>query len=82
MLIQIDGLSHSQLSLALIKHEHYRLHRQYAGAPSTTVAVQAELFYSIKTAVPGFNFIEHVSGKLVHMFEPEIAARMGSKLER
>ncbi len=91
VLIQIDGLSHSQLSRALqgggmpflqrlITHERYRLHRQYAGVPSTTAAVQAELFYGIKAAVPGFNFMERTSGKLVRMFEPEIAARVESRL--
>jgi endonuclease/exonuclease/phosphatase family metal-dependent hydrolase len=93
VLIQIDGLSHSQLNHALkqggmpflhglIKHEHYRLHRQYAGAPSTTAAVQAELFYGIKAAVPGFNFMERTSGKLVRMFEPDIVARVERKLEK
>jgi endonuclease/exonuclease/phosphatase family metal-dependent hydrolase len=91
VLIQIDGLSHSQLGRALkkgrmpflrrlIRHEHYRLHRQYAGVPSTTAAVQAELFYGIKAAVPGFNFMERASGELVRMFEPEVAGRVEHRL--
>lgn len=93
VLIQIDGLSHTQLNRALtrgsmpflrrlLKREHYRLHRQYAGVPSTTSAVQAELFYGIKAAVPGFNFLERASGKLVRMFEPEISANVESQLEK
>ena len=93
VIIQIDGLSHTQLSRALkrgrlpflkrlIKHEHYRLHQQYAGVPSTTLAVQAELFYGIKTAVPGFNFMDRSTGKLVRMVEPEIAASVESTLEK
>ncbi|CAA9892130.1 Oxidoreductase [Candidatus Methylobacter favarea] len=93
VLIQIDGLAHSQLSHGLkqggmpflqrlIKRERYRLHPQYAGIPSTTAAVQAELFYGIKAAVPGFNFMERASGKLVRMFEPEITALVESKLEK
>ncbi len=92
VLIQIDGLGHSQLKHALkhrkmpflqrlIKREHYRLYKQYAGVPSTTAAVQAELFYGVKAAVPGFNFMERSSGKLVRMIEPETAAQVEKKLE-
>ena len=91
VLIQIDGLSHMQLQQAikkgempflrrLSKREHYRLHRHYAGVPSTTSAVQAELFYGIKAAVPGFNFMDRSSGKLVRMIEPDASAKVEDKL--
>lgn len=85
VMIQIDGLSHSQLKRALergempflrrlIQREHYHLHRQYAGVPATTAAFQGELFYGVKGAVPGFNFRDSASGHLVRMFEPAAAA--------
>ena len=68
VMIQIDGLSERELERALergempflrwlIQREHYRLHRQYAGVPATTAAVQGELFYGVKGAVPGFSFM-------------------------
>lgn len=92
VMIQIDGLSQRELEHALergempflrrlIEREHYRLHRQYAGVPATTAAFQGELFYGIKGAVPGFNFMERASGRLVRMFEPAAAARVERELE-
>src|SRR5207247_638610 len=65
VLIQIDGLSHVELKRALahgrmpflrrlIRREGYALHEFYSGVPSTTAAVQGELFYGVKTAVPSF----------------------------
>lgn len=92
VMIQIDGLSQRELERAmergempflrrLIKREHYRLHRLYAGVPATTAAFQGELFYGVKGAVPGFNFMERTSGRLVRMFEPAAAARVERELE-
>lgn len=92
VMIQIDGLSQRELEramergempflLRLIKREHYRLHRQYAGVPAATAAFQGELFYGVKGAVPGFNFMERASGHLVRMFEPAAAARVERELE-
>jgi hypothetical protein len=67
VMIQIDGLAHAQLNQALqrgkmpflnrlLQREHYRLHRQFAGVPATTASYQGELFYGVKSVVPGFNF--------------------------
>lgn len=92
VMIQIDGLSHTQLRRAmkrgempflrrLIQREHYRLHRQYAGVPATTAAFQGELFYGVKGAVPGFHFRDSASGHLVRMFEPTAAAGVERELE-
>jgi endonuclease/exonuclease/phosphatase family metal-dependent hydrolase len=92
VMIQIDGLSQRELQRAidmgempflrrLIRQEQYRLHRHYAGVPSTTAAFQGELFYGVKAIVPGFNFMERASGRLVRMFEPAIAADVERKLE-
>lgn len=93
IMIQIDGLSQHEFERALgrgempflrrlMRREHYRLHRQYAGVPATTAAVQGELFYGVKGAVPGFNFMERASGRLVRMIEPAAAARVERALER
>jgi hypothetical protein len=55
IMIQIDGLAHPQFERALkhgelpflrrlLRREHYQLHAHYSGLPSTTPAVQGELF--------------------------------------
>lgn len=91
LLIQIDGLSQPQLERALargelpflrrlLQREHYRLHAFYAGLPATTPAVQAELFYGVKSAVPAFAFRDHETQQMVRMFEPEAAARVEARL--
>jgi endonuclease/exonuclease/phosphatase family metal-dependent hydrolase len=92
VMIQIDGLSHTQLGRALeqgkmpflqrlIEREHYRLHRQFSGVPSATAAFQGELFYGVKGAVPGFNFRDSASGRLVRMIEPTASASVERTLE-
>lgn len=92
IILQIDGLSHPQFKHAmergelpflkrLIEREHYRLHSHYSGLPSTTPAVQAELFYGVKCAVPAFSFRDHESKRIVRMFEPEEAARFEARLK-
>jgi endonuclease/exonuclease/phosphatase family metal-dependent hydrolase len=92
VMIQIDGLSQRELERALergempflrrlINREDYRLHRQYAGVPSMTAAVQGELFYGVKCAVPGFSFVDRSTGQLVRMFEPAVAARVERELD-
>ena len=92
VMVQIDGLSHTRLSHALergempflhrlIKRERYRQHRMYAGVPATTAAFQGELFYGVKAVVPGFNFLDSASGKVVRMVEPSVAAAVERELE-
>jgi endonuclease/exonuclease/phosphatase family metal-dependent hydrolase len=87
ILIQIDGLSRAQFERALkrrelpflrrlIRREHYRIHTHYSGLPSTTPAVQAELFYGIKGAVPAFSFRDHETGRIIRMYEPDAAMRV------
>lgn len=91
LMIQIDGLSQPQFEQALarnelpflrrlITHENYRLQTHYSGLPSTTSAVQAELFYGVKGAVPAFAFREHESRQIVRMYEPAAAARVEAQL--
>lgn len=90
-MIQIDGLSLHEFKQALkknqmpfaqqlIKQQHYQLNRQYSGLPASTPAVQGELFYGIKTAVPAFTFKEPEQGKIIRMFEPDAAAHIERRL--
>src|SRR4051812_49307149 len=68
LLIQIDGLGRGQLEKAmargrmpflkrLLKRGH-QLHTFYPGLPSSTPAVQAELYYGVRSAVPAFSFLD------------------------
>jgi len=93
VMIQVDGLSRPELEKALRKgempflqqlldREHYRVHSHYSGLPSTTPAVQAELFYGMRCAVPSFSFRDPSSGRIVRMYEPGVAAEVEEKLER
>ena len=87
VLLQIDGLSRQEFERALergempflqrlIQREHYQVLDHYSGLPSTTSAVQAEIFYGVKGAVPAFSFRDRLTGTVVRMFEPEAAARI------
>ena len=87
MLIQIDGLSRSQLELAirrrrmpfvghLIDKKEYQLHTMYSGLPSTTPAVQGELFYGVPCVVPAFAFRDPATGSTIRMVDSEAAAAM------
>ncbi len=91
LLIQIDGLSRVEFERALEKgrmpftkklwqREGYRLHDFYSGLPSTTPAVQGELFFGVRSAVPAFAFRDHETGELVRMFHPEPAKKVQTRL--
>lgn len=84
LLIQIDGFARGQLERALaagrmpflarlLKREGYELRTFYSGIPSTTPAVQAELYYGVKAAVPAFSFFDRVLKKVGRMWDPEWA---------
>ena len=92
VMLQIDGLSHNELKKALacgempflqklVDSEHYQLHSIYSGVPSTTPAAQGELFYGLKSVVPGFNFKPHDSDLLVRMFEPTAVTAVETHLQ-
>lgn len=81
LLIQIDGFSRAQLEKAmakrrmpflrrLMRRNHYALHTFYPGIPTTTPAVQAELYYGIHGAVPAFSFFDRKKKMLGRMFYP------------
>lgn len=92
ILIQIDGLSRAQFEKSvqrrrvlpfirrLLKSGHVHLHSFYAGVPSTTPAVQAELFYGIKSAVPAFHYLHRKSGQLFSMNIPMAAQTIAAEL--
>ncbi|MDB6167403.1 MAG: Endonuclease/exonuclease/phosphatase [Verrucomicrobia bacterium] len=84
LLIQIDGLARVQLERAvasgempflrrLQQREGYQLHTFYPGLPSTTPAVQAELFYGVRSAVPAFSFFNRTLRAMGRMWDPEWA---------
>ncbi|WP_213995142.1 endonuclease/exonuclease/phosphatase family protein [Arsukibacterium sp.] len=93
IMIQIDGLSQPQLQQALkrgkmpflqrlLQREHYKLQAHYSGLPATTPAVQAELFYGVKTAVPAFSFRDKQTGEIVRMLQPDTAAKVEQELQQ
>jgi endonuclease/exonuclease/phosphatase family metal-dependent hydrolase len=93
VLIQIDGLSRKQLEAALARgrlpflrrlqrREHYRLRTFYSGIPSTTPAVQGELYYGVRCAVPAFSFCDPVTQEKVLMFHPDCAKRIEAGLQK
>lgn len=93
VMIQVDGLSHTQLKRALekgkmpflsnlLEYEHYRLHTLYSGLPSSTPAFQGELFYGVECAVPAFGYKDRNTGKIIRMFDPVSALAIEHKLEK
>ncbi|HEY0946237.1 MAG TPA: endonuclease/exonuclease/phosphatase family protein [Opitutaceae bacterium] len=87
LLLQIDGLSRKQLERAmargrmpflrrLMRREGYVLHDFYPGLPTTTPAVQAELYYGVRTAVPAFSYIDRTKGERGAMYYPDWAKRV------
>ncbi|MFP4069207.1 MAG: endonuclease/exonuclease/phosphatase family protein [Opitutales bacterium] len=91
IMLQIDGLSRKQMERALekgnlpflsslIRRRHFDLETFYSGVPSTTPAVQAEIFYRVRQAVPAFEFYRKESGRIVRMYEAEVAAAVEAEL--
>ena len=93
IIVQIDGLARDQLEAAiahgrmpflkrLIHREHFDKLTFYSGLPSTTPAVQAEVMFGAKCAVPAFQFLNRESGKTVLMYEQEWAKRISTQLSQ
>lgn len=91
VIVQIDGFSREELESALernempflkklLNREHYRLHAFYSGLPSTTPAVQGELFYGVRQAVPSFFFYDRQAHKVFRMFDGDAVREMESRL--
>ncbi len=90
LIIQIDGLARTQLEQAmakgrmpfiarLLKSKTYAKHTFYPGIPTTTAAVQAELFYGIHSAVPAFSFYRRDKKELGRMLYPAWAKDFEAK---
>ncbi|RYD31536.1 MAG: hypothetical protein EOP87_14530, partial [Verrucomicrobiaceae bacterium] len=91
IMIQIDGLSRPQFEKALanrnlphlarvLKRQQFHLHSFYSGVPSTTPAVQGELFYGVRAAVPAFQFLHRESGEVFRMYEAKSSEVIENKL--
>ena len=91
VMVQIDGLSRNQLERAfkanempflerLMKKEQYTLYPLYTGLPASTPAVQGELFYGIKQAVPAFSFFDEKAGKVMTMYDGPSAVEIERRL--
>ena len=91
VLIQVDGLSLTQARKGLggnslpfvaflLKQHKFSLRSLYTGMPSTTPAVQGELFFGIKTAVPAFEFIERSSDRRFAMYSADAAEHVAKQL--
>lgn len=66
VIVKIDGLSHRQIQRAfergrlpnlrrLVEKDGFLLKPLYSGMPSSTPAVQGELFYGVKSSVPAIS---------------------------
>ena len=92
VMVQIDGLSMTQLNRALQKRnlpflkgllskERYILRSFYSGLLSNTPAVQAELFYGAKGCVPAFHFIDRRTGRAVKMLDTAFVEEFENRLK-
>lgn len=81
LVIQIDGLGRAQFEAALrrgrmpflqarLRSDDGTLRTFYPGMPSTTPAVQSELFYGVRCAVPAFGFVRRAEGRDMRMMRP------------
>lgn len=93
IILQVDGLSFDELERALenermpftkklLEKEHYHLQSVYSGIPSSTPAVQGELFYGVKACVPAFRFKRPQDKKSVIMLDSNLAMSVQRSLEK
>jgi endonuclease/exonuclease/phosphatase family metal-dependent hydrolase len=91
ILLQIDGLSRTQFEAALargrlpnlrrlIRSGHYAPMSFYSGLPSTTPAVQGEVMFGVRCAVPAFQYLDRQRNTLVRMFDSPTAHAVSQKL--
>jgi len=93
VMVQIDGLSRTQLERAisegrmpflrrLISRENYQTRTFYSGLPSSTPAVQAELFYGARNVVPAFSFLNRDAKRVFAMFDSDCAREVEGQISR
>ena len=84
LLIQIDGLGQDQFERAiaggkmpflarLARLGGHEVRTFYSGLPSTTAAIQGELYYGMRTGVPAFSYRDPRTGEIVSLFDPSQA---------
>lgn len=87
VIVQIDGLSHATLRLALARglmpatrrllaRGHLRLWRIPVGLPTSTPAFQAALMYGGPVDIPAFEYLDKRSGEYVWFPRPWAAAQV------
>lgn len=92
LILQIDGLSRRQLEKAMANHRmpylkklcnrpSHRLASHYSGLPSSTPAVQGEIFYGKRCAVPSFSFYDRVRKRPFRMYHADDAATIAEELQ-
>lgn len=93
LMIQIDGLGHDQLLQAIeknrlpflqrmIQRDHFVLRQFYSGLPSATPAVQAEIFYGVKSCIPAFHYYDRDAGRERVLFDADAADDLARQLEK
>ncbi len=93
VMIQIDGLAFNQYRRglregnlpflrSLLSKQKYKDHAHYSGMPSSTPAVQGELFYGVKGCVPAFHFLDKESRQPFLLFDPKAAQEIENRLSK
>ncbi len=93
ILLKIDGLGYEIFEKALSKKRLPFISRLiqdpsisvkefYSGMPSTTPAVQGELYYGVKTSVPAFEFFDREKATVMTMYTPWAANSILDILEK
>jgi hypothetical protein len=93
IMLKIDGLSRHQFQRALdhgrlpylarlLAGGRYTLKLFYAGVPSTTPVVQAELFFGVRTSAPAITFYDREEQKMHNLLMPSSAEALARKLEK
>jgi hypothetical protein len=87
VIVQIDGLSHRTLQLALsqrrmrttarlLKRGSLRLHRIPVGLPTSTPAFQAAIMYGGPVDIPAFEYLDKRTGEYLWFPRPWVSARV------
>jgi hypothetical protein len=93
VIVQVDGVSRRRLESAMadgwmpalaarLASGRHVLASSHSGAPASTPAFQAGLFYGISPSVPGFVWFDRKSRREVRMDRPEDAAWIERRLAR
>jgi endonuclease/exonuclease/phosphatase family metal-dependent hydrolase len=65
----------------MMRYGHFELASFYSGLPSTTPAVQSEVMFGIKTAVPAFSYLDRSACEIKTLYECESAQAVNAQNE-